>query len=191
MSLPHGLLGLLRYQDRTGYELTKVFATSLKLFWHAQESQVYRELKRLEEKGLVVSKDVIQHGKPNKRVYAITQDGRIEFVEWFTTSFAVNKNRHIPLLLHTFFGATSPELTLQRLKELRQSMPTAIEEQMPMHEAAIENLKSSTPSGDRESVFWRMTSLYGKLEAEAIIKWADECIEILENLEGENDVQTN
>jgi len=183
MSLPHGLLGLLRYQSKTGYELTKMFGVSLNSFWHAQESQIYRELKRLEEKGLVVSEDVIQHGKPNKRVYTITEDGRAEFFDWAATSFDVNKNRHIPLLLHTFFGAAVPDITLRRLRELRQEMPIAMAEQMPQHQAAIERLKAATPNGDKEAIFWQMTALYGKLEAEAIIKWTEECINILENLE--------
>jgi len=180
MSLPHGLLGLLRYQDRTGYELTKTFAVSLNFFWHAQESQIYRELKRLEEKGLVVSKDVIQQGKPKKRVYSITEDGQAEFMDWIDNSFAGNGNRHSPLLLRTFFGAANPEAALQYLRQIQEHILKAMAEQMPKHQATIENLKAITPNGDKEAIFWQMTTLYAKLEGEAVIKWADECIKILE-----------
>ena len=72
MSLPFGLLGLLTYQDSTGYDLTKLFEESLNNFWHAQSSQIYRELERMERKGWVTSRNIIQDKRPNKRVYSIT-----------------------------------------------------------------------------------------------------------------------
>ena len=64
MSLPYGLLGLLMYQDSTGYELAKAFEESLNNFWHAQSSQIYRELDRMEKKELVVSRQIIQENDP-------------------------------------------------------------------------------------------------------------------------------
>lgn len=46
--LKHGILGLLNYQDMTGYEINTVFRDSLCYFWNAQTSQIYRELQTLE-----------------------------------------------------------------------------------------------------------------------------------------------
>ena len=42
--LKHGILGLLNYGDMTGYEIREAFESSLKFFWPAQTSQIYREL---------------------------------------------------------------------------------------------------------------------------------------------------
>jgi len=186
MSLPHGLLGLLRYKERTGYELAKLFEMSLNDFWHAQSSQIYRELNRLEDKGFVTSQHVAQQGKPNKRVYTITDAGQEEFMKWTTTEADLYKNRQSPLLLYTFFAASAPEVALQRLRRFRDMLPKLIDEQMPIYQDVIEQMKATTPNAEKEAVFWQMTHLYSKMEAEFIIKWTDEFIKILENLEEEN-----
>ncbi|MDR0221438.1 MAG: PadR family transcriptional regulator, partial [Lachnospiraceae bacterium] len=82
MSLKHGLLGLLSYGRMTGYELDKAFKDSLNFFWQAQTSQIYRELKAMEKAGWLTSEIVFQTSKPNKKLYAITDSGRLEFHRW-------------------------------------------------------------------------------------------------------------
>jgi DNA-binding PadR family transcriptional regulator len=73
MSLRHGIPGLLNYKPSTGYEINTFFKQSLAFFWQAQTSQIYRELNKLESDGLAESEMVIQRGKPNKKVYSITE----------------------------------------------------------------------------------------------------------------------
>ncbi|WP_017611633.1 hypothetical protein [Nocardiopsis salina] len=36
-------------------------------FWHAHPQQLYAELKRLEGQGLVIGREIVQRGRPNKR----------------------------------------------------------------------------------------------------------------------------
>ena len=50
--LKYGILGLLNYQDMTGYEVMEVFRDSLRFFWSAQTSQIYREMQGMEKNGL-------------------------------------------------------------------------------------------------------------------------------------------
>ncbi|WCL70465.1 helix-turn-helix transcriptional regulator [Lactiplantibacillus plantarum] len=45
------ILGLLNQQPLTGYDLTKAFDDEIGEFWQAQHSQIYPQLKRLEEQG--------------------------------------------------------------------------------------------------------------------------------------------
>ena len=49
--LKHGILGLLNYGDKTGYEIMRVFRDSLNHFWTAQTSQIYREVFEQQTKG--------------------------------------------------------------------------------------------------------------------------------------------
>ena len=63
------MLGLLSQQPGTGYELTQRFDRSLTNAWHASHSQIYPELAKLQEQGLV---EVIGEGARNSRTYAIT-----------------------------------------------------------------------------------------------------------------------
>lgn len=82
MSLSFGILGFLNYGDMSGYDLVKAFESSLQLFWHAQSSHIYLELRKLEKKGYICGKTVIQSDRPNKKMFSITETGKKEFMNW-------------------------------------------------------------------------------------------------------------
>src|SRR2546430_4469913 len=50
------ILGMLRLGKRTGYEIKQIVDVSTRFFWAASYGQIYPELKRLEERGLVGSR---------------------------------------------------------------------------------------------------------------------------------------
>jgi PadR family transcriptional regulator AphA len=79
MSLRHAVLGLLAVQPSTGYELARAFDVSLANAWHAGHSQIYPELGRLEDAGMV---EVVGEGARNSRTYGITASGRDELRRW-------------------------------------------------------------------------------------------------------------
>lgn len=180
MSLPLGLLGLLRYQDSTGYDLAKKFEDSLNSFWHAQSSQIYRELNRMEEKGWVTSKSVIQDNRPNKRVYAITESGREVFNEWTGGCTELFENPHDPFLMRVFFGANAPEKTLQQLKAYRDACLADLEKHTGTLQSNIDAYKPAVPHGEAESLYWQMTLDFGIAKTRAAVQWAEECIKKLE-----------
>jgi len=76
MALRHAVLAALVDHDASGYELTKVFDMSVANYWYASPQQLYAELTRLEESGLITGREVAQDKRPNKRVFAITDSGR-------------------------------------------------------------------------------------------------------------------
>ena len=49
MSLEHAILGFLTYRPMSGYDLKKFFDESVRHFWSAPQSQIYRTLGRDEE----------------------------------------------------------------------------------------------------------------------------------------------
>ena len=73
--LKHGILGLLSYGSMSGYDISRTFKDSLNYFWTAQTSQIYRELQTLKEKGWANNEIVEQKGKPDKKVFSITESG--------------------------------------------------------------------------------------------------------------------
>jgi DNA-binding PadR family transcriptional regulator len=79
MSLSHALLGLLAEKPASGYDLLKRFESGLANVWPAQQSQVYGELAKLNENGLI---EVIGTGARNRRDYGITDAGRAELRRW-------------------------------------------------------------------------------------------------------------
>jgi PadR family transcriptional regulator, regulatory protein AphA len=80
MSLRHALLGLLADHPASGYELTRTFEASLQQHaWHARHSQIYPELNKLADEGLLT---VVGSGSRNRRTYGLTDDGRAELRRW-------------------------------------------------------------------------------------------------------------
>lgn len=79
MSLRHAVLGLLARRPSTGYELTQTFDRSLRTSWHANHSQIYPELAKLEAASLA---EVVGHGPRRSKTYAITPAGRAELRRW-------------------------------------------------------------------------------------------------------------
>jgi DNA-binding PadR family transcriptional regulator len=79
MSLRHAILGLLARQPSTGYDLARLFDLSLRTTWHASHSQIYPELARLEEAGMV---EVVGHGPRRSKTWAITEAGSEELRRW-------------------------------------------------------------------------------------------------------------
>jgi DNA-binding PadR family transcriptional regulator len=76
MALRHAMLAALLDGETSGYELAKRFDASVANFWHALPQQLYAELRRLEEDGLVRGRTVHQRRRPDKRVFTITRAGR-------------------------------------------------------------------------------------------------------------------
>src|SRR4051794_1990637 len=75
VSLRYALLGMLAVQPGTGYELAHRFDSSMSNAWYASHSQIYPELARLQEAGMV---EVIGQGARRSRTYAVTDAGREE-----------------------------------------------------------------------------------------------------------------
>ncbi|GHE03334.1 PadR family transcriptional regulator [Streptomyces alanosinicus] len=78
MSLKYAVLAALLEGEASGYELSKGFDVSLANFWPATPQQLYRELERLAQDGLVRARTVQQERRPNKRMFTLTEAGRAE-----------------------------------------------------------------------------------------------------------------
>ena len=74
-------LAILGCGDSTGYEIRKLVSDGhFSHFVDASFGSIYPALNRMESEGLVVSREEQQDGKPNRKVYSITDVGREEFL---------------------------------------------------------------------------------------------------------------
>ena len=76
MSLRDAVLAALLEGESSGYDLAKDFDASVANFWPATPQQLYRELDRLAEQGLIQARIVHQERRPNKRMFSLTEAGR-------------------------------------------------------------------------------------------------------------------
>jgi DNA-binding PadR family transcriptional regulator len=82
VSLRHATLGLLARAPASGYDLLKASEVSMLNVWPATQSQLYRELNKLADAGMIEMTDV---GASGRKQYAITDDGRAELHRWVTS----------------------------------------------------------------------------------------------------------
>jgi PadR family transcriptional regulator AphA len=75
MTLRFALLASLSARPRTGYDLLQIFDSSVGFVWYAAHTQIYPELRRMEDGGLLASVEVPRGPKAHKREYRITDAG--------------------------------------------------------------------------------------------------------------------
>ncbi len=175
--LKHGILGLLNYRPMTGYEIMTVFRDSLRFFWSAQTSQIYRELQTLEDRGWVGKTPVAQQGKPDKNVYAITPEGTDELLQWLSDPEpALNSRSHI-LMKVFFLGERDRWENIRYFEGLKEYCKIFLQS-LDAAQAHIDEYRALVPDPEK-AVYWEMTVDYGRRNMQMYIDWAQRCIDRL------------
>jgi DNA-binding PadR family transcriptional regulator len=101
------ILGMLGWRPMSGYEIKSIVDKSTRLFWAASYGQIYPELRRLEEEGLIEGRPDPTGGR-QRNVYAIAEAGRRELRSWLAAEPEIFEMRDEGLL-KLFFGAGGNE----------------------------------------------------------------------------------
>lgn len=156
------LLGLLANHARTGYELKAAIDRSTRFFWAASYGQIYPELKRLEEAGLVTSSDD-PHGGRKRTVYAITPAGEDALRAWLTDDGPTTFEMRDEALLKFFFaGSLSTEEALGVVRAKRAQ-----------HEQKLAALRAIEEDVEQVGGFAYRTLRHGIELQEHVIQWCD------------------
>ncbi|MFD8702077.1 PadR family transcriptional regulator [Kitasatospora sp. NPDC059648] len=94
MALEHAILVSLLEQPGSGYELARRFDRSIGRFWTATHQQIYRVLRRMEADGWVAAEEVVQDGRPDKKVYSAAGPGRAALADWLREPVEPETVRH-------------------------------------------------------------------------------------------------
>ena len=104
----YAVLGLLvSGEAQSGYEIRKSAETLRYFYWSPAQSQIYSELRRLAGLAYVTSEMVPQAGKPDKRLYQITQAGVDAFTEWLNHAPLEPTMMKHAVQLRLFFGESA------------------------------------------------------------------------------------
>lgn len=112
------ILGMVRWEPRSGYEIKALVDNSTRFFWAASYGQIYPELKRLAEAGLIVGVDSPTGGR-KRTVYEITADGEEELKAWLRRPPETFEMREEGLLKLFFAGALPREEAVEILRAMR------------------------------------------------------------------------
>jgi DNA-binding PadR family transcriptional regulator len=96
-------LGVLTLGDATGYEIRKLFEEGpFQHFTDAGFGSIYPALNKLHGEGLVTCEEQSQSGRPDKKIYSITGEGRASFARAIRKAPGPDKFRS-DFLLSLFF----------------------------------------------------------------------------------------
>ena len=165
MSLRHALLGALADRPRTGYALLKHFEQSLAYAWPASHSQIYPELARLREAGLIAQTDT---GARNSRTYSVTPDGRAEIRRWLGETEPDRRVRSDAALRTFFLWLLEPEDAVLQLEAERAYWRGVLDE--------FERIQVEPNGDDRKSRTFRIALEGGIAGVEARLAWLDDAI---------------
>jgi PadR family transcriptional regulator, regulatory protein AphA len=179
MSLEYAILGFLNYLPLSGYDLKKMFDTSVQHFWPADQSQIYRTLARLTDQGFVEMEVVHQEDRPDRKVYSITPPGREELQGWLKGMLPTEPNRS-PALIQVFFcGQLSDQEILAKFEAVAAMMRTVLDRYNEIPGQLEEY--SRMVSSKRETYFWMLTLDLGLRTMRANLEWAENVIEQLKH----------
>ncbi|MCL6612445.1 MAG: PadR family transcriptional regulator [Peptococcaceae bacterium] len=171
MSLSYAILGILSYRPMTGYNLKEVFDNAICHFWHAHLSQIYRDLSRMEEEGLVRSEVQRREGRPDRKVYHITPEGLERFQSWlesFPPNLAVRYNDEFLLRLY-FGGRIGREEVLYQVTKYKKET----EEKLMRFRSLFRVIEdfAQKAGGPQDRLYWEMTLDLGIRLVKAHLEW--------------------
>ena len=115
------ILGMVGLGKSTGYEIKQLVDRSTRFFWAASYGQIYPELRRLEQAGLLSSHEEPTGGRL-RTVYALTETGRQALEEWLASDMnLVDELRNEGMLKLFFSDLAGPERRLQIIRQMRES----------------------------------------------------------------------
>ncbi len=179
MSLEHAILGFLNYRPSSGYDLKKIFDSSVRHFWPANQSQIYRTLAGLSDRRWVEMEIINQSDRPDRKVYHLTESGRQELVRWLSAAPPIEESRSAPLVQVFFLGQLTNEEILAKFEGFAQIMQTILDRYNQVPTQLEEHTRMV--NSPREVFFWLLTLDLGRRTMRANLEWAESVIEQINN----------
>ena len=191
MSLRYALLSLLTAQPMTGYDLAKAFHVSVGHVWHAPDSQIYPELKRMAGDGLIEDEAVPWGANSTKTQYSITDRGIEAFEQWMHQPVDYPHERDPAHLRAAYFEWADPDAARRRLREhiqhyaqrraQWQAQLDAIRSRQ--HPILARRLETDTRHSAEEIVAFKLFTYEGFIDrADLEIAWAERGLALLDDL---------
>jgi DNA-binding PadR family transcriptional regulator len=162
VSLRIAALGLLAQRPASGYDLLKQFEQAMANVWPATQSQLYGELNKLADTGLIEVTDI---GPRGRKEYRITPEGRAELRRWVANPQDDPPYRNAPLLRVFLLGAVGPDQAREHMAAVAGHADAEIKR--------LEELRDSVDWTDDTGLFYGRAALEYGLRANAMeAEWA-------------------
>lgn len=156
------ILGLLRRGPLSGYDVKYWVDRAIRFLWAASYGQIYPELRRLEQAGLVRSESVPQ-GSRQRNVYRLTTEGEAELRAWLLASDVGYEMRDVGLLKLFLADALSVDEQLELVRRIRSERQATLDRLRAMGPEILR------PPGDTRVLVYD----YGVEFHEWVVDWCD------------------
>ena len=176
MSLRYAVLIALQNEEGTGYEIAKWFDQGMGNFWSATHQQIYQELQKMVAAELVTFNEIVQSGKPAKKVYSVTENGIEELKSWLEKPIKLCAVKDA-LLMKIYSGhLLSPKILLNEMITKQNHT----RELLVKYNEIEKKWFSEKHKLSLQEQYIQLTLRSGIIHAEAWIQWSNEVIEFLE-----------
>ncbi|MFN6537825.1 MAG: PadR family transcriptional regulator [Nostoc sp. EkiNYC01] len=175
MALAHAILAALVEAPCSGYDLAKRFDGSVGFFWSASHQQIYRELSKLEDQKWISCETIPQAGRPDKKLYSVTDLGEQQLKEWIAQPCEPTPVKD-DLLVKIFAGHVAPNQTI--LAELERHQKAHLE-RLSTYENLEQRYFQNPQELSESAQFQYLTLLNGITYERHWVTWCDRVIESL------------
>ena len=193
MSLRYALLALLSVEPMTGYDLAKRFETSVAFVWHAPDSQIYPELRKMATEGLLQAEEVSWGPRGKKTQYRITDDGRAAFRAWMREPLEYSRERDPVHLKAAYLEWTEPDAAREHMQAhidyhtmRRDQWAEMIAELRAGTNEMLSKRLAVTPQADRRrTIEYKVFTYEGLIaRAETEIEWGKRGLKLIDAMSG-------
>ena len=169
------ILGLLADKSLTGYEIKKLIDKKLGALWMESYGQIYPELKKLANEGMVTIEESVEDERVYQKRYHITDSGKKELISWLKMP-PENKVVKYEILLKLFFAKhISKDEFSKHIEDFMHEYKDALDKLAGMKVQFDEN----TPDSDK-NIWLELAALFGETLFKAYIEWAEKSLKILD-----------
>lgn len=194
MTLRYALLAALSAGPMTGYDAAKRFDSGVGFVWHAANSQIYPELRKMEKEGLLDAREIPWGSKGvTKTEYSVNDKGMTALRRWQAEPTEYTPPRDPARLKATYFEMTTPQVAANNLREhishfdnqRRQAIDEINRINSGTHPVVAKRLENLDPDQWEPVLAFRRFAYEGRArQAEMEIEWAQRGLQLLEELYG-------
>ncbi|NJL95289.1 MAG: PadR family transcriptional regulator [Anaerolineae bacterium] len=178
MSLRHIILGLLKYQPFSGYDLKQTIDASTRHLWHCDLPQIYRALDANLQAGWV-SVEADDASPRHRKLYSLTPAGEAALLDWLAEPLEVQPVR-LPNLARLFFGRFAP---LDQLRDQMHTYRSQLQARLSVYQTVQARLQNAEDLHPVDLKFWLITVDNGLRLTEASLAWCEQTLNTLAEIE--------
>jgi DNA-binding PadR family transcriptional regulator len=161
------ILGMITLGKRTGYEIKQFVDKTTRHFWAASYGQIYPELKRLEDQGLITGTADPAGGRA-RTVFELTHSGREALEQWLGAGDFTASELRDEGMLKLFFSDALPQQRLDNIRAMRRQA-----------ERKLEQLQALEPTASGGATGPYLTLQLGLESTRCVIRWCEKAEETL------------